>query len=171
MSSMPSGNMLPQRPMKSLEHLRDVFAAQVGVEHLVELAHHLANRRQVFRRHVLQRLLHALEHVAEHLLAQLLHEVVEGLARVRVHELVVHELAHHAARVVRQRVEGLLLAVRDLLQHVLHLLRDVLLLRRLVEALLDALALLLDDVAQLLADVVHGRVHVVALELLLAALA
>jgi hypothetical protein len=60
-------------------------------------AHHLAHRRQVLRGHVLQRLLQALEVVAEHLLPQVVYQVVEGLAGVLVHELVVEELLELAA--------------------------------------------------------------------------
>ena len=68
-----------------------VLAAGPGLQHLVELLHHLPHLGDVLRRHLAQRLLHALERLLQHLLLQHRQQFLELLPRLRVHEVVVLE--------------------------------------------------------------------------------
>ncbi len=75
-----------------------LFALGPLAQHLVELAHHLAHARQVFGRHVLNRLLHALEVLLHDLLLEHLQQLLELLPRLLVHEVIVGELANLPGR-------------------------------------------------------------------------
>ncbi len=84
---------------------RGVLAPGVGVEHVVERLHHLADALQVLRRRVGQRVAHAGELRVEHLGAQQILDLLVLLARLGGAPLVVAELADGTGGVVRQRVE------------------------------------------------------------------
>ena len=96
-----------------------------------------------FRRDILHRLLHALEIAAQNLLLDLLHQLLELLAGVVVHELVVVKLADLLAGVLRQLVELLLLFLDLLFQHLPQLF--LVAVGRFVQRLLQTFALLLHD--------------------------
>ena len=153
-----------------------IGAGGVLLEERVEVADHLAHAGQVLRRDALDPLLQALEVGLQHLAAQLVGELVEGVARLVVHELVVAQAVQAPGDVRRQRVEAVLPlprgAAHDLLRHP----RLVLLLARrrvegsllgIVDAPLDPAALLVEDLVEALADVVEHPVEVGFLELLL----
>ena len=168
-------------PLEMLDQLLQTLR-RVGAEEMAEAVHELLELRltalEPITQHLVERLEHVLDfaevlgfqllHGAGHvlevglgdLLFQLLHQLLEGLRRTLVHELVVVELADRPADVFRQVVELLQLLLPDLLQHPLGAVR------RLLQSLVDALALAPQNVVQPLADVAEDVVEVVALQLL-----
>ena len=88
-----------------LELFRRVLAAGIGVEHVVERGHHLADALEILRRRVLHGVAHAGELRVEHLTAQQVLDLLVRLARLGRTPLVVGELPHRARRVARQLVE------------------------------------------------------------------
>ena len=136
------------------------------LEHLVQLAHHVADSRQVLALHLLNRALHALEHLVDHLLLQALHELLELLACLVVDELVIAQALDLAAKIVRQPVQLLVSLPRDALHQLLRVGG-----LRFVHAALDSLLLGIDHLLHLFAQLLHRRVKVVAAELTLARLA
>ena len=91
------------------------LALQPVTQHLVERLHHLLDLTQVLGTQLLHGAGHVLEVGLRDLLLELLHQLLEGLRRALIHELVVVELTDGAAHVVRQAVEFLQLLLRDLL--------------------------------------------------------
>ena len=73
--------------------------------------------RHLLRRHRRYLPVQLLEESVEHRLAQHLQKLLELVLRLRVHELVVLERLHLPAHVRRQRLQVLLLALDDVLQH------------------------------------------------------
>ena len=135
------------------------------LEHLVQLAHHVADSRQVLPLHLLDRAFHTLEHLVDHLLLQALHQLVELLARLVVDELVIAQPLDLAAKVVGQPVQLLVALAGDALHQLLRV-RGL----RLVQAALDSLLLGVDHLLHLFAQLLHRGVEVVAAELALARL-
>ena len=110
------------------------------------------------------------------LLLEHLHQLLELLARLGVHKVVVLEALDRAAEIFRQLVELVLLLSRHPLEHLLELLGVGILaagdlLAALFETPLDALPLGFEDVLQLLLEVLDDVRHAVAVELLFALLA
>ncbi|CAI8046942.1 hypothetical protein GBAR_LOCUS25957 [Geodia barretti] len=151
-------------------------ALQPVPHHLVDVPHHLPCGFHVLGRHVLDLLLHLLAHVLRHLALQHIQQFLELLLRLRIHEVVLHELLELTPHALRQVVQLVQVSVGPLLQQVeqrLLLLLLVLrcpvhLLTRLVQPVLDAATLGVDNFLQPLLQVVHHRVHVVLLHLLTA---
>ena len=111
--------------------------------------------------------------LVEDLALELRDELVEPLARGRLHEVVVLEAADLLAEVGRQRVELVEPAGGRVAQHLAQVLGDGLAGRvrrigRLVEAALDARPFVADDLVELAPDVAEDVVEPVALEHLLA---
>src|SRR2546430_12231995 len=136
------------------------LALEPVAQHLVERLHHFLDLAELLRPQLLHGAGHVLEVRLRDLLLELLHELLEGLRRAFVHELVVVELADGAAHVLRQSVQFLELLLRDLLHDALGALG------RLLEAVVDALPLAAKDVVELLANIAEDIVEGVALELL-----
>ena len=126
------------------------------LEHLVELAHHVAHARQVLALHLLQGAFDALEHLVQHLFLQLLHELLEFLPRGVVDELVVAQALDPATKVVRQAIELVVALARDAVEQLAGLRRGFL------RPPLDAGAFGVDDVLHLLAQLLDRGVEVVA---------
>ena len=96
-----------------------VLAPTLSLEHLVEVAHHLAHLLHVLGRHVGHHLAHVLEEAIHHRLFELLQQFLVLLARLVVLELVLLQLLDLARRVLRQTVDLLLLALQPLSQGLL----------------------------------------------------
>jgi len=134
------------------------------LQHLVQLAHHVADAAEVLALHLLQGPLDALEHLVEHLLLQLLHELLELLPRLVVDELVVAQALDPAAEVVGQAIELVVALARDPVEQLARLRRSLL------QPAFDALSFGVDDVLDFLAKLLDRRVEVVAAELALTGL-
>ena len=150
---------------------------QLVAHHLVEIAHHLAGGGHVLWRHILNLLLHLLGYVLGHLALEHIQQLLELLLRLRVHEVVVHQLLELASHAFRQIVELFQVAVGPLLQEVVEslLLASLVLgsalhlLASLFKPVLNAAPFGVDDVLKAFLEVVQHRVHVVLLHLLAAA--
>ena len=100
-----SGKKSPYCCMNCVELFLRVFAAGIGVEHVVERAHHLAHALEILRGRALHRLAHPGELRVEHLVAQHVLDLLVGELGLLGAPLVVAELPHRARGVVRQGVE------------------------------------------------------------------
>ena len=144
--------------------------------HLVQLAHHLLHGRHLFRRHVLELLLHLLAHVLGHLLFQHVQQFLEHLLGIRVHEVVLHQLLDLAAEAVGQIVQLFPVSVGPLFQHVQQPFLHgavfvgclVYLFLRFRQSPVNAFPFCLENFFQPFLQVIHHRVHVVLLKLLAA---
>ena len=74
---------------------------QPVAEHLIEVPEHLLDLAQMLGLELLHGTRHVLEVRLRDLLLELLHELLEGLRRPLIHELVVVELPNGAPHVVR----------------------------------------------------------------------
>ena len=168
-----------------------IFPAVPSLEHVVQIAHHLPRFRDLFRRHLAERLLHALEGLIHHLLLQLIHQLLELLPGLRIHEVVLLQPANLAGGIARQRIQLLVSLFGNGIEQVAKtvLIRPAPLPRRfvrasarlpssdsldcvrVVEPLLNSGPLGIDDVLDSLANVVEHRTEVVALRLFLTRLA
>ena len=151
-----------------------IFPHSPIAQHLVERLHHILDAFHILRRHIFQLLFHALEEVLHHLLLERIQQLVELLPRVRIHKVVLLQLAYLAARALRQRVKRLGIAPRAILQHPhrrLQMLGVVACLLhlppRLIQAPLNAAALGVQHILQPLPHVVHNRIQVIPLQLAL----
>ena len=126
------------------------------LEHLVQLAHHVSNSREVLSLHLLKRAFDALEHLVQDLFLKLLHQLFEFLPRRVVDELVVAQSLDPPAEVVREAVELVVALSRYAVEQLARLGRRVL------QPLLDPGPLGVDHVLHLLPELFHSRVEVVA---------
>ena len=96
-----------------------VLAATLALQHLVEVAHHLAHLLHVLGRHVGHHLAHVLEEAIHHRLLQLFEQFLVLLPRLIVFKLVLLEFLDLSGRVFRQTIDLLLLALQPLAQRFL----------------------------------------------------
>lgn len=122
-SAFPEFSWLRLRPEQCKAYrVHEVFEAgvvtmSVVLEQLVQILHHLLHLGHHFGRHGPQSLLHALEILVEDLLSQRVEQLLELLARLRVHEVIVAERLDLAAHVGGQLVQLLLVFAGHVLQH------------------------------------------------------
>jgi hypothetical protein len=171
----------PAVPGEEFGRIR-IAAGELLLQQLVEVADHLAVRREILGRDALDGLGQARDILVEHLLPQPLHELLESLTCRRFHEVVFLELANAAADVTGQRVELIETLAGHLAQHLAQsaVVEGVrsrsfcrvagLRLRRLVEASLHAGSFLQHDFLELAPDVAEDVAQLVAVEQLLTSL-
>ena len=96
-----------------------IAALLLGFQHAVEVAHHVAHALQIFRRHILDRLLNPLEVLLGDLLLEHLQQFLEHLPRLGTHELVVMQVLDAPTRVWWQLIQEGILLGGDVLEHLL----------------------------------------------------
>ena len=89
------------------------------LEELVEVADHVADPGQLFRRHALDALFQPLEVVLQDLLAKLVGQRIERIAGVRIHEFVVAEPIEPPSHAGGQGVQPVAALLRGPAQHLL----------------------------------------------------
>ncbi len=147
-----------------------LHATDALADELVEVADHLAVGIEVLGRRGPDGLAHALHELVQHLGGQPLDQRIEALARRRLHEVVVAQVADLLADVRRQGVQLIQAFGGGIAEHLPEVgARRVA--RGAVQPLLHARALLLDDLAELAPDVAEHVVQPEPLAQLLAPLA